>query len=173
MCLDKKITIASALLLIMAIPLVFSVTLLTRQKFIQYQRDQKFKTEILQTITVSSDNIFWIKPGKEIYVDGKLFDVKSFEVEGNNISLTGFFDHKETHVVQHIVKLALEKNSQDDTAGKAPGIQFLFFPVCINTQEIHLEESWRFLENRFYSFDESLPAALHYPLIHPPRHVAG
>ena len=87
----KKITTSVVLLLILATPLFFSVSVLVKQQIAQSQRDKKFSKEILQTISVSSAEIYWVTPEKEIFFKGKLFDVKSYIKKGNNISLTGFF----------------------------------------------------------------------------------
>ncbi len=164
---SKKIS-ALGLLLLVAIPLFFSAIVLVKQKILHYQRNKKFDKEILQTITVSRENIYWVKPGKEILFDGKLFDVKSFETVGNSISLVGFFDHKEDNLVQQIVKLAREKNQSSGPLSNS-GIKFLFFPVYINQPEITYTECWKFISHQYYSFDEMIPAAPHHSLSRPPK----
>ena len=163
----KKIS-AFGLLLLVAIPLIFSLTVLVKQKVLHYQRNKKFDKEILQTITVSRENIYWVKPGKEILFDGKLFDVKSFTTDGNSISLLGFFDHKEDKLVQQIVKLAKQKNQSGSPLSNT-GIKFLFFPVYINQSEITQTRSWKFISQQYYSFDEMIPVAPGHSLAHPPR----
>ena len=72
----KNIITAFVLLLILAIPLLFSVLVLVKQQIAQSQRNEKFNKEMLHTITVSSADIYWVKPEKEILFNGKLFDVK-------------------------------------------------------------------------------------------------
>jgi hypothetical protein len=165
----KKIITAFVLLLILAIPLLFSVLVLVKQQVAQYQRNEKFSKEILQTITVSSAAIYWVKPGKEILFNGKLFDVKSFVAKGSSISLTGFFDDKEDKLVQQIVKLALQKN-QSGSPFSEPAIKFLFFPAYnINQHEINCEEGcWKFVSQQYYQFDEMIPTAPCRLPIHPP-----
>ena len=91
MYLTKKIITASFLLLLLAIPVLFSVTILLHQKILHYQREERMSKEMLLTITVSSHDIFWVKKGKEILFDGKLFDVKSYLFPGP-FGLTGFYD---------------------------------------------------------------------------------
>ncbi|HMI77820.1 MAG TPA: hypothetical protein VK484_03460, partial [Ferruginibacter sp.] len=76
----KHIT-ALGLLLLLAAPLYYSVSTLVKQKVLHHQRNKKFEKEVLQTITVSAENIFWVKPEKEILFQGKLFDVKSYNRE--------------------------------------------------------------------------------------------
>lgn len=163
----KKIT-AWGLLLLVAIPIFFSVSILVKQKILHYQRDKKFDKEILHTVVVSAENIYWVKPGKEILLDGKLFDVKSFTTKANKIFLLGFFDHKEDKLVQQIVQLEKQK-SKSDNPWSASAIKFLFFPVYITQHEISFEASWKLLFQQYYSFNEMIAVSPGYPFIHPPQ----
>jgi hypothetical protein len=165
----KNITTAFVLLLILAIPIFFSVLVLLKQQMAQSHRNEKFSKEIIQTITVAAASIYWVKPEKEILVDGKLFDVKSYVKKGASILLTGFFDHKEDKLVQQIVKLALQEN-QSGSPFSQPAIKFLFFPAYTNQQEIACEAScWKFISQQYYSFTEKLPADPFLAFIQPPE----
>ncbi|HEX2682290.1 MAG TPA: hypothetical protein VHL77_00055, partial [Ferruginibacter sp.] len=77
----KNIT-ALGLLLLVALPLILSVGIFVKQKIVQFQRTERFKTEHLQTISLAAEKIFWVKRGKEILLHGKLFDVKSYRISG-------------------------------------------------------------------------------------------
>jgi hypothetical protein len=167
MCRCKKIITAFILLLILAIPLLFSVSALVKQQIAQYQRNEKFSKEILQTITVSSSEIYWVKPEKEILFKGKLFDVKSYTKYGSSISLTGFFDRKEDKLVQQIVKLALQKN-QSVSPLSEPAIRFLFFPAYTSQHEISSEKCREFVSRQYHPFDEMIPVAPSRLPTHPP-----
>lgn len=146
------------LLLIWAIPLFYSVSVLVKQQIVQSQRNEKFSKEKLQTITVSSSAIFWVKPGKEILYQGKLFDVKSYITKDGNISLTGFFDHKEDKLVQQIVKLAMQKNKSDHPLNQQV-IEFLFFQAFIIQHDLCSDISWKSVSRQYHRFDEWIPTA--------------
>lgn len=165
MSLNKKIITALVLLLLVALPLFFSIAISVKQQVVQYQRNEKFKKEILQIITVSSANIYWVKPGKEILFDGKLFDVKSFITKRNCIILTGFFDYKEDKLVQQIVRLAKQENHSNN----APGIKFIFFPVYVTQPEKHYVLSWKYIPQQYYCFDEMLQTLTNLPASPPPK----
>ena len=167
MCRLKKIITAYVLLLILAIPLFFSVLVLVKQQIAQSQRNEKFSKEILQTITVSTSAIYWVKPEKEILFNGKLFDVKSYTKNGNSLSLTGFFDHKEDKLVQQIVKLALQKN-QSGSPFSQPAIKFLFFPAFAIQHEINAELNWKYISQPYHQYDEVIPTAPCSSPVHPP-----
>ena len=163
----KKIITAFVLLLLLAIPLFFSLLVLVKQQIAQSQRNEKFSKEILQTITVSTSAIYWVKPEKEILFNGKLFDVKSYSKIGSSISLTGFFDHKEDKLVQQIVKLALQKNESGSPLGQ-PAIKFLFFPAYAIHHEIISELNWKYISQPYHQFDEMIPVAPCRLPTHPP-----
>lgn len=161
----KKIT-AWGLLLLVAIPIFFSVSILVKQKILHFQREKKFEKETLQTVVVSAAAIYWVKPGKEILLEGKLFDVKSFTTSGHTIALLGFFDHKEDKLVQQIVAREKQKSRSDSPFNP---VKFLFFPVYIALQDISCEAGWKMLSLQYHSFNEMTACSPSYPLIHPPR----
>ncbi|MBK9484064.1 MAG: hypothetical protein IPO01_02230 [Chitinophagaceae bacterium] len=163
----KKITTSVVLLLIQATPLFFSVSVLVKQQIAQSQRDKKFSKEILQTISVSSAEIYWVTPEKEIFFKGKLFDVKSYSKNGNSISLTGFFDNKEDKLVQQIVKLTLQKN-QSGSPLSEPAIKFIFFPAYVMQHEINAGLNWKYISQSYHQYDEVIPTPPCSSPLHPP-----
>ncbi|HMK04329.1 MAG TPA: hypothetical protein VK489_09065 [Ferruginibacter sp.] len=163
----KHIT-ALGLLLLLAVPVFYSVYTLVKQEVLHQQRNKKFEKETLQTITVSAEDIYWVKPEKEIFFEGKLFDVKSYNKEGDIIFLLGFFDDKEDEVVKKIVQLA-GKGNQSKSPFSTAAIKFFFYPVYISQSSFACGDGWKFISHLYYSFDEMVPVAPHYSLIQPPR----
>lgn len=166
MQLLKKQTTALGLLLLVALPLLLSVCIFVKQNILQSQRKQRFETELLQTITVSSENINWEKPGKEILINGKLFDVKSFKTSGPNIVLTGFYDHKEDNLVKHIKDLSQQKNNSRGPADQL-AVKFLF---CANYKEsitFSIQNNWQIIACKFPVYAEAV-SSMSYPAVAPP-----
>jgi hypothetical protein len=165
----KKTITAFILLLLLATPLVFTVLVLVKQQLVHYQRNEKFNKEILQTIHVSTAEINWVKANKEILYQGKLFDVKSYVINGSLISLTGFFDNKEDKLVKQIVKLVQPKH-QSENALNEQTIKFLFFSAfSFNANEINwVARNWFFVTQQFYQFDEMIPTPPYSTPLHPP-----
>lgn len=162
----KKQTTALGLLLLVALPLLLSVFIFLKQNILQNQRKQRFETEQLQTITVSSENINWEKPGKEVLINGKLFDVKSFKTSGTNIVLTGFYDHKEDNLVKHIKDLSQQKNNSSGPADQLV-VKFLF---CANYKEpitFSIQNNWQIIARKFPVFTEAV-SSMSYPAVAPP-----
>ena len=168
MYLNKKLIPALVLMLLVALPLFFSIAISVKQQVVQYQRIERFNQEILETITISSAKINWVKPGKEILFDGRLFDVKFFTTKENNITLTGFFDHKEDNLVQQIVRLAKQDEHSNNPLDNS-GIRFLFFPVYIMQPDTCYGFIWKFITPQYYCFDEMLPTVTNRSLSPPPK----
>ena len=169
MC-QKKIT-AFGLLLLVAIPLFFSVGILVKQKIIQYQRSERLETELLQTITISSEKINWVKPGKEILVDGKLFDVKSFKTEEKKILLTGFFDSEEDNLIAKLKNELQQKKGDNSPLGQLVA-KHLSQQVFSESVSFSIQTTWKILTiNRFSFYSELMPEAHCFSIVPPPKLV--
>ena len=164
----KKQFTAFAMLLLVALPLFLSVGIFIKQQLVQQQRTQRFKTELLETFTIKAEKVDWVEVGKEIRIDGKLFDVKSFKITGNNIVFTGFFDGKEDKLVQQIVKLEKQKNQSENPLGQSV-IKFLFFSVYYGLNNFTIDGgNWQLVSQQYQPFFEIIPDAHIHPPIHPP-----
>jgi hypothetical protein len=164
--LQYKIT-AFVFLLIIAVPVFLSVKFILEENLIQEEVEEKMNTVVLRSVSIAKADIIWIKAGKEILLDDKLFDVKNFAVKKDTIILTGYFDDKETELLAKFKKYT-ETNDRDNPLSKL-AFKFLFCPVYNNYDEIVYETSWHFISNKYYSFDEMLPAAPSLSFTHPPK----
>lgn len=106
----KKILPASLLLLITSIPFSFTAYFFAKQKMIQHEMKEKLEQSSLHTISVPENEIHWMKTGKEILVDGKMFDVKSYSVNNGFYFLKGLFDDDETILVKQIENSTRQNN---------------------------------------------------------------
>jgi hypothetical protein len=164
----KKQLTALGLLLLVALPLFLLLGLFVKQEIVQHQREQRFKTEHLQTIIISAQNIPWAKQEKEILIDGRLFDVESIKKIGANLAITGFFDHKEDKLIKRIVKLAKQKNESGSPLSQSV-IKFFFSPAINSQQEICNEQGyWKFVSQQYHRFSDRIPIAPTRSLLHPP-----
>lgn len=68
----------------------------------------------LQTVTIPDADINWIHPNEEIYVEGKLFDIKSCTYIDGYYILTGLYDKEETELVKEF-QHSTQQNSGTDT----------------------------------------------------------
>jgi len=93
--LIKKI-LPIAFLITASTPVIFTLFFLIKQQAIRHSMKEKLELEYLHTITVPADNVYWVKFKKEISIQNKLFDVKSYSIENNQYVFTGLFDEDET-----------------------------------------------------------------------------
>lgn len=82
----------------LSLPFVALLLLQGTQWYLKSRADERMKTERLETVSIHLSSIWWEKPEKEFWVDGKLFDVKGYTIANGKLTATGFFDHEETGV---------------------------------------------------------------------------
>jgi hypothetical protein len=56
---------------------------------------RKMEKETLVHFSIPVANLHWIKPGKEIMIGNRMFDIKKITIHGNMAAVTGLFDDVE------------------------------------------------------------------------------
>lgn len=166
MSIVKKQTIALGLLLLTALPLLFAAGVFITQSILQQQRRMRFRTETMVTIQLSASEIIWVKQGKEILHDGKLFDVKSINTSGKLIALTGFYDHKEDKLVKALKEI-VEQNEDGNSPVKNFLVKFLFYPKSNDVNIFSIKNYWAIKKHRFRVYSDVI-TRLVYPAPAPP-----
>ena len=92
-------------LLILALPQILIIALQIWQWRIQQEAIERLEKESLQTIIVGKESLQW-KNKKEVSIDGRMFDIRSYRIENGRYILTGFFDEKETAIKDFLKKQA-------------------------------------------------------------------
>lgn len=159
----KKQLTALGMLLLVAAPLVFSAVIFLKQQLLQSEREKRFETELLETVTLKPENIKWIRISKEIEIDGKLFDVQSFRVIGNKVVFSGFFDSKE----DKLVKIGKEAEQHKNKSQNQLLAKFLFFPDYKERESFIIETNWQIVFSQFPKYTEPV-ADINFPVASPP-----
>ena len=119
----------------------------------------------LQQVTINRNELHWNRVGKEILVDGKLFDVKAITYNKNGDAIvTGLFDNDETVLVREFQKNQKENNSQ----GTKQLAQF--FQLMLVMPE-YPQENISFsvlMSSAFFPGKESTPVAVFKTIPTPP-----
>ncbi len=121
------------MLLVVAAPLFFYTSFTVKQKQIQHAMKAKLESAVLQTIVLNKADVKWFKKNKEIIVDGKLFDIKSYASDGEKIIFTGLYDHEENKLKKEFANLVHQKKDES-----APLNQLMFkfiFAAAITKNE--------------------------------------
>jgi hypothetical protein len=85
--------------LLIASPLLFMAGFQTFQLYVSHRMEFSLKRNDLQTLTFSASKVQWVEAGREILVEGKMFDIKSYSIKDGVFTAQGLFDEKETKVV--------------------------------------------------------------------------
>lgn len=75
---------------------------------------ERLEEEMLHTIILSTSAVQWVKYKKEIRVDGKMFDIKSFTIINENYIFTGLYDEEETKLNNYLEKHSNQKNDTEN-----------------------------------------------------------
>jgi uncharacterized membrane protein len=157
------------LLLLVAIPFIFSIFSFTKLAIIKYQVSKALESEQLQTITVAESDAKWIVPGKEILISNNLFDVKSCKRLQDKLRLTGLYDAEEDRSVEQLIKMLHQKKQENSTANTAL-INLLFQTLFTEKTTFFKPNIPVILSKKLpFSFTESLAAVNADILIPPPK----
>jgi len=112
----KNVILASSLIIMILLPVLFYAYLQVKQLIIVYQMEKKLENMHLQTISISVDSVTWYKFRSEIIVEGKMFDVKSFVLQDKIIIFSGLFDEEESDITFRMEQF--EKEQQKNKPGR-------------------------------------------------------
>ena len=167
--IKQKIT-AYSLLLLIALPLLFSVFFLVKQNTIRVAAQDQLNTSSLQTITIPLSELHWLNNEKELLIAGKLFDVKSYTITNNTITLTGLYDNKEDELVGQLTTLVDHKNGLGSAINNII-FKFLFFPVFTDHSPGINDVSWQMRVVHFSRYVGFIPSPISFVISPPPKIV--
>ena len=84
------------LLVVVALPSLIAIYTSSNILWIQHEMKEKLEYANLETITVNNSSFKWIEKDREILVNGKYFDVKSYQSKGRETIFHGLYDEDET-----------------------------------------------------------------------------
>lgn len=86
-------------------PWLFVFIFLIRQEAIRHEMKEELEKDIPKQVLVIPDNdIHWVKKGKEIFVHGRMFDIKTMISRNGLTTFTGFFDDQETALKKQLTE---------------------------------------------------------------------
>lgn len=164
---SQKIT-ACSLVLLFAIPLLYTVVLTVQQKVIQINSRLKLQSATTINITISKKEVSWVKKGKEVLINGKYFDVSRCQDIGDHYVLTGYYDKKEDKLVARIKKVFLQQSHAENPVNQVV-LKFLFFPIFYNHVSFSVDCWPQMTSSCSRFFAERIPDAPAFSLLHPPQ----
>jgi len=86
-------------------PWLFVFIFIIRQEAIRHEMKEELEKDIPKQVLVIPDNdIHWVKKGKEIFVHGRMFDIKTMISRDGLTTFTGFFDDQETALKKQLTE---------------------------------------------------------------------
>jgi hypothetical protein len=95
----KKHITALAMLLLVSAPMLVPVGYLLQKHYVRHKMEERLEKAALQTLFVAGEP-HWAKPGKEIWLNNQLFDVKEIRPAQNGYIVKGLFDTQETAIAK-------------------------------------------------------------------------
>ena len=157
------------LLLVIAAPTFFLGGLLVKQKIIQVQMEERLEQLPVQTISLPLEGVSWIRGGKEVVVEGKLFDIQSYTVSGNKIILRGLFDNDEDHVVAKMNDAIHKNKDGNSTPLHALALKFFSQQVYNDLVLFSINNSWKIVYTQQPFFTTSLTEEHCFLAVPPPK----
>lgn len=102
---------------IMCLPGILCVYYEVAQFQVREEMEEKLEHEKLQQLQMAVADINWYKEGKEILLNGALFDIKSLEIIDGIAYMTGLYDAQEMHIKKQLHSLQ-EKQEKDQGTGR-------------------------------------------------------
>ena len=99
----KRIS-AYLLLLLAAIPLIYILIVRVQQQSIRHRMKERLEANDLHSVTISENDVHWINNGKELLINGRLFDVWSSHLRNGVYVFSGLYDEEETSFLGQIQK---------------------------------------------------------------------
>ena len=158
------------MLSIMVIPFLVAIGFVVKQQIIAHKMFEKLEQNTEKTYQYTIQEISWIKEGKELMIQGKMFDVKRFEIKGNNIEITGLFDEEEDALQQQFL-LLLQPGKHTTTPLQALIIISIFSPLFLEPNTIEIPVNYAVIKNNFPINYKENSIRKNYPINIPPPKV--
>lgn len=102
-------------------PFLLFFYVLIRENTIRHRMMEELEEKHLTEIVIANETIQWVRPGKEIRVDGRMFDIHSYATGKAKTVFRGLFDEEETGL-KKMLAMTMEKN----TTGRIHWLALLF-----------------------------------------------
>lgn len=93
--------------------MLFFVFVQLKQSFITYQMKERLEEENVQTITLNKNQVNWVEEGKELIIDGEMFDVKSYTQKNDSLVISGLFDKAEKALKDKLASVLGNQKNND------------------------------------------------------------
>lgn len=83
-------------------PFIFCCCFTIYRLVIRYEAREALEQKESITITIPTHELVWIEKGKELMIEGEMFDVGEYKIHGDSVMLTGLYDKDETLIIKKL-----------------------------------------------------------------------
>lgn len=112
-------------LLLTLAPTLFMSGLQLFQAFIRQRMEHALDKEALTTISFPASEVVWYEEGREVMVEGRMFDIKTYAIKDGVFTAQGIYDEEETKVVN------MMKGNWSEAQQSHVVVQLLLLSHCI------------------------------------------
>lgn len=159
--------IAFFLVLVLLCPVLAISSLSIAKKIVQHRMVEKLEHANIQTVIVKKSSFVWVKMNKEILVNGRMFDVKSYSFHDDLIVFKGLFDEDEKSIINSLNKLA-HKN-KEGSLQSLKLLNILLMPSAVEQHCYISKEGFNADKQLFYTYQESAVQQSNSIFIPPPN----
>lgn len=101
---------------LLLLPYLFMLSLPLYLYWHQHQMKQKLQQEVMVFLQIPEEELVWLKPGKEIFVHHRYFDIKSIEwnEKTQKYDISGLYDDDEKRIKKQMKDWWSEDSDQSD-----------------------------------------------------------
>lgn len=162
--LIKRKTITILFAFVILLPLVFSGGLQLFQVYLKHRAEQRLQTETIFDLSFPLHKVKWVEEGREIMVDGKMYDLQSYHEEGGMLIAKGIYDEHESRVM-NVLHNFNEKDQNQLIIRVLLLIQI--FSVIVHTLAPIFQPG--LLQKYFQPFSSRIPLPVVKKIYQPPR----
>lgn len=124
MCNPKNHISSGLFLTLVLLPFCSIIFLQVQQWDLKKTAEHRLAHSLQQTISIPLHQLHWEEEGKELLIEGRLFDVATISYKGDHAIVTGIFDDAETRIIERL------QNERAKSGPTTSIIQLLLLSQC-------------------------------------------
>ena len=160
----QRKTIAIAFLAFLLIPLFFSGGLQLFQVYLKQRAEKRLTTETLSDLKFPLHTVQWVEEGREIKVDGKMYDLESYQEADGFLYAKGVHDEHESRVMN-----LLNDFNEKDQDNFVIRVLLLSQSIAVSILLVTIVFGLISLKSPYAAYTENLQPAFYKKIYQPPR----
>lgn len=100
------------LILVISMPGLLYIYYEAARLHLHHTMEEAMERTHLQVLTIAADQLNWVREGKEILIEGRMFDVHTIRQAADKVIISGLFDDKEKWIKEKLFVLRNTENQE-------------------------------------------------------------